>query len=526
MTDASGLPTSHLSILYEVGQSFASLIEPEDLIATVVGRTRTLLDAEGCSIILLDPAADEFYFPYVANDERGGERVKGMRFPADKGVAGWVVRNGTPIHVPDTSKDPRFYPGVDAKTGVTTRSILSAPLRTRRGTLGVIEVVNRHNGEFTDVDLRFLAALSGSVAVALENAQLYQQLRISAARLREQVMSLERERVAGERFPDIIGRSPAMERVFRLMESACSSPISVLIEGETGTGKELIARAIHARSDRREHPFVAVNCGALSETLLESELFGHRKGAFTGAVSDKRGLFSVANQGTIFLDEIGDTVPAMQVKLLRVLQEGEFLPVGGTSPERVDVRVICATNRKLMEEVRVGRFREDLFYRLSAFPIGVPPLRQRTEDIPLLVAHFLDQLAEKWKKRLRGTNEAALALLTRYHWPGNVRELENEMARAVTLAADGDVLQAHHLSPKVAGDAVVTARRPRGTLKQARGEFEREYIAGVLADHQYNVSHSAKALGISRVALQKKMKEFRLRELAPVGRSSTAGTSK
>lgn len=525
MTNASDLPPPHLSILYEVGLSFSSLVEPEELARTVVARTRALLDAEGCSIVMLDPATDEFYFPYVANDERGGERVKGLRFPAGKGVAGWVVRNGTALHVPDTSQDPRFYPGVDEKTGVKTRSILCAPLRTRSGTIGVIEVVNKHEGHFSDVDLGFLSALSGSVAIALENAHLYQQLRISEARLREQVMSLERERVAGERFPEIIGRSPAMEKVFRLMESACSSPISVLVEGETGTGKELIARAVHARSDRRENPFVAVNCGALPETLLESELFGHRKGAFTGAVSDKRGLFSVANRGTIFLDEIGDTVPAMQVKLLRVLQEGEFLPVGGTSAERVDVRVICATNRNLMEEVRAGRFREDLFYRLSAFPIGVPPLRIRAEDIPLLVAHFLDQFADKWKKRLRGTSEAALVLLTRYHWPGNVRELENEMARAVTLAGDGDVLQPPHLSAKLAADGVAVDERPRGTLKHARDQFEREYIASVLADHQHNVSHSAKALGISRVALQKKMKDFHLRERVAAARAPGTGSS-
>jgi Nif-specific regulatory protein len=506
------IPQAHLSLLVEVGQSFAALIEPEELVATVVARTRQLFNADGCSIILLDPATNEFYFPYVANDVEGGERVKGLRFPADKGVAGYVVRTGAPLHVPDTSQDARFYSGIDQESGVETRSILCAPLPSRSGTLGVIEVVNHRDGGFSDGDLELLGALAGSVGIALENAQLYQRVKQSEARLREQVIALERERVAGERFPDIIGRSPAMEKVFRLMESACSSPISVLIEGETGTGKELIARAIHARSERREEPFVAVNCGALQETLLESELFGHRKGSFTGAMSDKRGLFSVANGGTIFLDEIGETVPAMQVKLLRVLQSGEFLPVGGTAPERVDVRVICATNRNLMDEVRAGRFREDLYYRLSAFPIGVPPLRQRPEDIPLLVAHFLSQLGEKWKKRVRGTSEGALALISRYHWPGNVRELENEMARALTLAGDDEVLQPHHLSAKIAGDTATAEQRPRGTLKQARAQFEREYIAGVLASHKHNVSHSAKALGISRVALQKKMKEYRLRE--------------
>ncbi len=506
------IPPSHLSLLLEVGQSFASLIEPEELIAAVVVKTRELLNADGCSIILIDHETNEFYFPYVANEPEGGERLlRDLRFPADKGVAGWVVRNGIPLHVPDTAKDPRFYPGIDQESGVDTHSILCVPLKSRSGMIGVIEVVNHRGGDFNSSDLPVLESLAGSIAIALENAQLYQRIKLSEARLREQVIALERERVAGALFPDIVGRSPAMEKVYRLMESACASPITVLIEGETGTGKELIARALHARSDRREHPFVAVNCGALPETLLESELFGHRRGSFTGAVADKRGLFSVANGGTIFLDEIGDTVPALQVKLLRALQEGEFLPVGGTAPERVDVRVVCATNRNLMEEVRANRFREDLYYRLSAFPVTLPPLRQRSEDIPLLVAHFLGRLGDKWKKQLRGTSEAALAMLSRYHWPGNVRELENEMARALTLAADGDALELHHLSAKIAGDQA-TAPRARGTLKQARAQFEREHIAGVLASHQHNVSHSAKALGISRVALQKKMKEYRLRE--------------
>ncbi len=512
MTLASDLPASHLSILYELGQLFAALTEPEELLPTVIGRTRDLLDAEGCSIILVDHERNEFYFPYVTSETLGGERLREVRFPADKGVAGWCLKNGSPIVVPDTKKDPRFYPGVDVESGVETRSILCAPLKTRTGTLGVIEVVNRREGVFGEHDLRFLAALAGSVAVAVENAQLYQRLKRSEAHLREQVVSLERERTASERFPEIIGRSAAMEKVFRLMESACSSPINVLIEGETGTGKELIARAVHGRSARRERPFVALNCGALPETLLESELFGYRKGAFTGAMSDKRGLFEVADGGSIFLDEIGDTVPAMQVKLLRVLQEGEFLPVGGTSPKRVDVRVICATNRTLMDEVRAGRFREDLYYRISPFPIAVPPLRQRADDIPLLVSHFLRKLAEKWEKPLQGVSEEAMALLSGYHWPGNVRELENEMERAVTLATSGELLQPHHLSAKVIGDTNVPVRRPRGPLKQARDEFEREYIASVLGEHDGNVSHSAKALGISRVALQKKMKEFRLRE--------------
>src|SRR5262249_9954673 len=283
--------------------------------------------------------------------------------PADKGIAGWVVRNAKAVIVADVTKDDRFYPEVDRLSGAQTTSLLYAPLRTRCGAIGVIGVRNKREGAFTEEDLAFLEVLSGGIAVAIENAHLYSRLKNSEARLRTQVGVLQRDLARRDRFTEIIGTGPAMLEVFRLMESAAASTMAVLIEGETGTGKELVARGIHRESERADAPFLGVSCAALAESLLESELFGHRRGAFTGATQDKRGLFEAATGGTLFLDEIGETPQAMQAKLLRVLQEGEVIPVGDTRARKVDVRIISATNRDLSGEIAANRFRADLYYR-------------------------------------------------------------------------------------------------------------------------------------------------------------------
>jgi transcriptional regulator with PAS, ATPase and Fis domain len=370
------------------------------------------------------------------------------------------------------------------------------------------------------IELDFLAALSGSVAVGIENARLYEQLRTSEERLRTQVGALRRDLARRDRFMEIIGTGPAMAEVFRLMESAATSPIPVLIEGDTGTGKELVARAIHRESARAEGPFLAVNCAAFQETLLESELFGHRRGAFTGATHDRRGLFEAAERGTVFLDEVGEMSAAMQAKLLRVLEEGEVTPVGDSRPRRVDVRVVSATNRNLAAEVASRRFREDLYYRLVAYPIRLPALRTRREDVPLLADHFLRIAVETHRKHIRGIEPAALERLVRHEWPGNVRELRNEIERAVTLARDGEAIGPAHLSMRLGesgGDAAATAwgvalcGGEGPSLLGARRAFEARYIGEVLRQEDGNVSRAAKRLRISRVMLQRKMKAYGLR---------------
>jgi len=507
-----------LELLYDVSRSLHGRIEINELLPFVVEKTKELLAAEGCSVILLDETGRELYFPFVSPENSAiADRLRRVRMPADKGIAGAVVQSGTSLLVPDVRSDARFYSEVDQQTGGDTRSIVCAPLRTQHGIIGVIECVNKRSGVFSPGDLTFLEALAGSIAVAIDNARLYQSVKLSEARLRDEVALLSRERQVLNRFSDIVGSSPAMEKVFRLVESALGSPISVLLQGETGSGKEVIARAIHFHGPRREKPFVAVNCGAFTESLLESELFGYRKGAFTGANSDKRGLFAAADGGTIFLDEIGDTPPMMQVKLLRVLERGEFIPVGDTEVHHVDTRVISATNKDLAGEVRGGRFREDLYYRLNAFPVPMPPLRQRREDIPSLVAHFLKRLAQKWGKHEMTVTAEAMNCLVQYTWPGNVRELEHELERAVTLASDATTLGPEFFSERILAAPTGGGRMyVSGPLKQARAAFERDYIAHVLRLQKGNVSHAAKALGISRVMLQRKMKELGLRTLPHV----------
>jgi len=377
----------------------------------------------------------------------------------------------------------------------------------------VLSLRNKLHGAFSEEDIEIIGALAESVAIAIDNSRRYGDAQRSAARLRDVVETLQEQVARFSRFDEIVGNSAPMRRLFRLLSSAVASPITVLINGETGTGKELIARAIHFNGPRRDCPFVAVNCGALSETLLESELFGHRKGAFTGALTDKKGLLEVADGGTIFLDEVGDMPPAMQVKLLRVLQDGDVLPVGETEPRHVDVRVISATNRDLALDTAGGRFRQDLFYRLNAFPITVPPLRERREDIPLLVTRLIDRISEKFGKTVGHCSPRAIELLGAYNWPGNVRELQNELERAVALAPAGGTIEPVDLSEHLTKTAAPRIALPAADLplRRARELFEREYVAQVLARYGGNATRASKALGISRVMLQKKIRQYGLR---------------
>ncbi len=508
-----------------------------ELIPFVIAKCREALNAEAASVMLLDATRNELYFPYISDENAAVAGVLSrLRVPADRGIAGAALRTGQPIVVNDAQNDPRFYRNADQETGEITRNLIAVPLTAGHGPIGVLEVLNRRGGlPFDDDDLSLLEAVSGSVTIAIQNARLYDQLRASEATLLTQVSVLRRDLARHSRFTEIVGSAPLMEDVFRLMESAARSFITVMIEGETGTGKELVARGIHRASARGEGPFVAVNCAALPETLLESELFGHRRGSFTGAVRDSPGVFRAAGGGVVFLDEVAEMPARMQAKLLRVLEQEEVIPVGDTFPVKVDVRILSATNRDLKQEVDRGAFREDLYYRLSAFPIRVPPLRNRHEDIPLLVSRFITGAANRHQKRMAGIDPAAIELLVKFDWPGNVRQLRNEIERAVALGRDGDTISVRSSVGKCARRdqwasgitrAVPSnrAQRPRQKrsrteptistrpLREARAAFEKKHIADALWRHnRFNVSQTAVALGISRPALQEKMKAYHLR---------------
>lgn len=315
------------------------------------------------------------------------------------------------------------------------------------------------------------------------------------------------------KYDNMIGKSKPMQSLYALLDKIKGADSTVLVQGENGTGKELIAKSIHYNSLRKDKPFVIQNCSAFNDNLLESELFGHVKGSFTGAVKDKKGLFEMADKGTFFLDEIGDTSPQMQVKLLRVLQEGSFLPVGATEPKKVDVRIVAATNRNLREMVEQGTFREDLYYRLNVINIRVPPMRERKEDIPYLVDFFLQKIAEQTGGTKRILTKRALEKLYDYPWPGNVRELQNEIERLVVLSGEETKLMAELLSPKIleAGEkSKVQGSRLQGKLKDALEDLEREMIKEGLRRTGWNKSKLAKELGISRAGLIMKVEKYGL----------------
>ena len=329
------------------------------------------------------------------------------------------------------------------------------------------------------------------------------------------------------RFDEII-RTPggALDKVLNRVRQIAPFDISVLIHGPSGSGKELVARAIHYASNRADKPFVAQNCAALPDDLLESELFGYKKGAFTGAYQDHEGLFEQADGGTLFLDEVGDLSPAFQVKLLRVLQEGEVRPLGHTRPRPVDVRIIAATHHDLEALVQAGRFREDLYYRLAGFVLQLPPLKARKEDIPLLVTHMLDKLCQQYGRENCGISEAAMEALVNYHWPGNIRELQNEVARMFVMTPEGQPLQAEYLSPRVLRGLPEAEETELswidglgGTLKERVEAYEKRVIKEALIRHHWNKTRVAEELGLSRVGLHKKIQRYGLekKENAKVG---------
>jgi transcriptional regulator with GAF, ATPase, and Fis domain len=372
-------------------------------------------------------------------------------------------------------------------------SMLAVPMWRGDEIIGLIQADNRRSaGMFVESDLEVALLLGSQAALAIDNATLFQRLKVAEEKARGENVYLKR-REQKVRFENIIGESPAMKSVLAQLEKVVDTRATVCVEGETGTGKELIASGVHYQSSRRDKMFVAQNCAAMPENLLESELFGHKRGAFTSADADKKGLFEIADGGTLFLDEMGEMPLSLQAKLLRVLQEGTIRPVGATSEKQVDVRIICATNRDLAAEVEQGRFRQDLYYRLMVFPVRLPPLRERREDIPLLAAHFLKRYAAEYRVELPGFTQDALDGLAGYGWPGNIRELENEVQRLVIQAEPGHWIEATDLSPrlrKVEGTLQRIAPK-KGTLKEMVEQVERWLLTEALRENGGNKTKTA-----------------------------------
>jgi Nif-specific regulatory protein len=429
------------------------------------------------------------------------------RYRIGEGVTGKVVQTGIPAVVPKISKEPLFLNRTGArrlKKGEI--SFICVPIKIGDEVIGALSADRLFSEEISlHEDVRLLTIIASMIAqgVRLRQAALDERRRLMDENSRLQEALKERFRPA-----NIIGNSRVMRDVFDLISQVSRSDATVLLRGESGTGKELVAAATHFNSRRATRPFVKVNCGALPETLLESELFGHEKGSFTGAINQRKGRFEMADGGTIFLDEVGDLAPATQIRLLRVLQEREFERVGGMETIKVDVRVIAATNRNLEALISEGKFREDLYYRLNVFPIVIPPLRERKTDIPLLVDHFIEKYARSSSKEVKRISTSAINMLMAYHWPGNVRELENCIERAVLLTHD-EVIHGHHLPPTLQ-TAEYSGTIPRGTLKAMMEGFEKEIILDALKSARGQMAKAARALGTTERILGLRVRKFRI----------------
>ena len=435
-----------------------------------------------------------------------------LRVPDDRGVVGQVLRTGRPARADALHQPEAIDRSVDARLGFTTRSVLCVPLVGKKGILGVLEVLNKFSNGFTDEDEITLSELAGFASAAVENAQEHQTLLTANMQMATQA--------AAE--VELVGSSPAIEAIRKIIRRVANTDLAVLILGENGTGKEVVARTIHFFSDRRYYPFIPINCAAIPETLAESELFGHEKGAFTDAIQTRLGKFELAGKGTLFLDEIGELTPACQAKLLRVLEDKTFVRVGGSIPLTSEARILAATNQDLGALVREKRFREDLYYRLNVVTIELPPLRARKEDIPILARYFLQKFCGPLRRPVPRLTPAAEKALCDYSWPGNVRELRNAMERIAYLVpgeeidvADLDFLWARgnrlgslhedSLDRKISSIAEFT-----GNLSEATRQFQRRFIENVLTETRGNLTEAARKLGLHRSNLYRKLRQLGL----------------
>ena len=491
------LPAETLSALLDALVAVNGAGALEETFGAIARAAAAVLRAEASSVILADRARNKQVFVAVVGDR--ADQLMGLEYEMGAGLSGKAMSARRPLVVDDVASDKAHYSEIDHTIAFKTRSLIAAPLMHDGEVLGVVEVLNPVDADrFSGRDVQLAEIFANLAAVAFANARRLERVSRENAGLRQAMRGRGR----------MIGDSPAMKEVFDLIARVTGANASVLLLGESGVGKELAAWMIHDKSPRAQRAFIPVNCAALPETLLESELFGHEAGAFTGATGRRLGRFELADGGTIFLDEIGEVSPAVQVKLLRVLQEREFVRVGGTRTVGCDVRVIAASNRDLEALKNAGRFREDLYYRLNVFPITIPPLRGRPEDIPALVEHFLAVLSEELKiNRPELTTEAAAALAA-YHYPGNIRELRNILERACLLA-DGGVIEPGHLSlERPTGEDDPASRADDGPQGSSLAAAEKVLIVRALRASGWNQSRAARSLGISRDNLRYRLKKY------------------
>jgi len=492
-----------LRVLLEVNNAVVSTLNLGELFTAIAACLRRVMHHEYTSLALYDPETKRM-------------RVQALDFPQGRGIIGKemsVALETSPAGCCFSSRKALLASRADLERydseiarlllGEGVKSLCCVPLITRDRVLGALNVASLRDAAFTQEDVDLLGQVASQVAIAVENALAFGQIEELKNKLAEEKLYLEDEIRTEMNFEEIVGASTALKSILKQLETVAPTDSTVLIQGETGTGKELIARAIHNLSARREHTFVRVNCAAIPTGLLESELFGHERGAFTGAIAQKVGRFEFAHAGTLFLDEVGDIPLELQPKLLRVLQEREFERLGGTRTIRVDVRVVAATNRDLARMVADREFRSDLFYRLNVFPLVLPPLRERREDIPTLIRYFAQKYARRMDKRIETIPAETMDALTRYHWPGNIRELENLIERAVILSP-GPVLR-----PPLA-ELRPSSEAPIGSVLTLEAA-ERQHILRALEETNWVLGGprgAAVRLGMKRTTLQSRMRKL------------------
>ncbi len=494
--------TTEMEFLYDIGKLFDSFSSIEDLLNNVLLLLKSKLPMERGMINVHDRETDDIYIDVSLGYSK--EEVSRGKYKVGEGIIGRVVDTGRPIVVPSVDSEPLFLNRTGARSGKGDVNIafICVPIKIEGITIGTISIdllipedapLDRELNILTAVSIMVSHAVNGRKEMRKREYQLEQENRLLKLRLSSKIKPRT-----------IIGNSPVMHQLIEKVMLVAPTNSTVLITGESGTGKELIAEAVHSHSPRKEKPLIKVNMAALPESLIESELFGHEKGAYTGASSMKKGRFELADGGSIFLDEIGDLGPASQVKLLRVIQEKTIERIGGEKTISLDVRIIAATHRNLEEKIREGRFREDLYYRLNVFPIYAPPLRERKADIMLLADGLLEKYCAEHNRSIRRISSEAIDLLTSYHWPGNVRELENCIERAVIMSGE-DVIRSYHLPPSL---QTAEASPLPVTFDEMVDQYQREIIIDHLKMTKGNITKAAVMLGTT-----KRILTYRVREL-------------